>query len=136
MTILPPPQRRWHNAVVPAPDTQRTRRLLGMTVLLAISVLPTAIYVVGQLEYVRTRYRIEELRRQYERLVEMEQRLRVERASLSTPLRIEEVALRELGLVVAEPEHVQVVLLPAPAEGFVARTGVGRAAGPSAAGDP
>jgi cell division protein FtsL len=81
------------------------------------AVAPFTIYLLQQMDYVRVRYKIEELRSQHERLVEMEQRLRIERASLETPTRVEVRAVRNLGLVRPSPHHVVVIRRNTPGHG-------------------
>lgn len=112
-----PRTRRWKNAgLVRGRDPRARSRwilLLGLVALAA----PVIAWLVQQMEYVRVRYEIEELRAQYERLEEMEQRLRIRRASLVTPTRVERTARRDLGLVQPPTEQVVVVRRTRVAEG-------------------
>jgi cell division protein FtsL len=91
--------------------------LWGLLLGIVAAVAPFTIYLLQQMDYVRVRYKIEELRSQHERLVEMEQRLRIERASLETPTRVEVRAVRNLGLVQPSPHHVVVVRRTTPGRG-------------------
>jgi cell division protein FtsL len=107
------PERRWHNVgVVRERDTDRTRRFALLLLAVVVAVSPFTVYLLQQMDYVKVLYKIEELRTQHGRLVEMEQRLRVERASLVTPSRVEERAVEDLGLVHPSPEQVVVVSGP------------------------
>lgn len=117
------PNRRWRNArLVRQRDIRRTRWLSGLLLGIVVAVAPFTVYLLQQMEYVRVRYKIEELRTQQNRLVEMEQRLRIDRASLQTPSRVESRAVRELGLIHPSPYEVVVVHRPAPGHGsLVAR---------------
>ena len=116
-------KRRWHNApVVREPDRAGLKRLAFLLVCMAAAVTPFTLYLVQQMEYVRVRYEIEELRVRHDRLVEAEQRLRIERARLTSPARVERCALRELGLVHPPASRVVVMSTPAPgAGGLMAR---------------
>jgi len=72
----------WRNVpLVRERDVRRARWLWGLLLGIMAAVAPFTIYLLQQMDHVRVRYKIEELRSQHERLVEMEQRLRIERAS-------------------------------------------------------
>ena len=119
----PAPKRRWRNApVVREPDRARTRRLIVVLLWMTAAVAPFTLYLVQQMEYVRVRYQIEELRFHHDRLVEAEQRLRIERARLTSPERVERHAVRDLGLVNPPPSRVVVLSRTTPGtEGLMAR---------------
>jgi cell division protein FtsL len=105
------PEHHWRNApVVRERDVALTRRLSVVLLWMAVAVAPFTFYLVQQMEYVRVRYKIEELRAQHDRLVEAEQRLRIERAGLTSPARVERSAIRELNLV--NPPPTRVVVIP------------------------
>jgi cell division protein FtsL len=108
---LDTPKHHWRNApVVRERDIALTRRLSVLLLWMAAAVAPFTFYLVQQMEYVRVRYKIEELRAQRDRLVEAEQRLRIERAGLTSPARVERSAIRKLGLV--NPPPTRVVVIP------------------------
>jgi cell division protein FtsL len=116
-------KRRWRNVpVVREPDRARTRQLLVVLMWMAATVAPFTLYLVQQMEYVRVRYEIEELRVNHDRLLEAEQRLRIERARLTSPARVERHAVTRLGLVNPPPSRVVVLSRIAPGtEGLMAR---------------
>lgn len=104
------PEHHWRNApVVRERDVALTRRLSVVLLWMAVAVAPFTFYLVQQMEYVRVRYKIEELRAQHDRLVEAEQRLRIERAELTSPDRVERSAIRKLNLVNPPPTRVAVI---------------------------
>lgn len=105
------PEHHWRNApLVRERDVALTRRLAVLLLWMAAAVAPFTFYLVQQMEYVQVRYKIEELRAQRDRLVEAEQRLRIERAGLTSPARVERSAIRNLGLV--NPPPTRVVVIP------------------------
>ena len=115
--------RRWRNVpVVREPDKARTRGLAVIVLWMAAAVAPFTLYLVQQMEYVRVRYEIEELRTRRDRLAEAEQRLRIERARLTSPTRVEHCAVADLGLVNPPPSRVVVLPRATPgSEALVAR---------------
>jgi cell division protein FtsL len=105
------PEHHWRNApLVRERDVALTRRFLVLLLWMAAAVAPFTFYLVQQMEFVRVRYKIEELRAQRDRLMEAEQRLRIERAGLTAPARVERSAIRNLGLV--NPPATRVVVIP------------------------
>jgi cell division protein FtsL len=107
------PGRRWRNAaLLRERDVERTRWLFVLLLWAVAAVAPFTLYLVQQMEFVRVRYKIEELRVQRERLVEMEQRLRIDRAKLIAPAHVERCATERLGLVHPPPAVVVVVVGP------------------------
>jgi cell division protein FtsL len=109
---MSPPKgaRRWSNRpVVRERDHKRSRwRWIVLAWFLAAAA-PLTAYMLEQMEYVRSLYKVEELRVQYDRLNEMEQRLLIERQELQAPARVERRAKRDLGLVRPTPRDVVVV---------------------------
>lgn len=116
---MSPPKvaRRWQNRpVVRERDFRRLRwRWIVLAWFLAAAA-PLTAYMLEQMEYVRSIYKVEELRVQYDRLNEMEQRLLIERQQLQAPARVERIAKRELGLERPTSRDV-VVVHPAENEG-------------------
>lgn len=110
--------RGWRNApILREPDIRRTRWLWRLLLCFAAALAPFVVHLLQQMDYVSVRYKIEELRAQHERLVEMEQRLRIERARLVTPARVEARATRDLSLVRPEPWNVVVLRPSEPRDG-------------------
>ena len=109
---------RWKDSpVVREHDSRRTQRSVALVAALVISVSPFFFYLVEQIRYLGTRYRIDEVRSQHAKLVEAERRLRTERAQLAALPGIEERAIRELGLVRPTPEEILVLSSPKPLGG-------------------
>lgn len=116
--------RRWSNrGVVRERDVRLVRWLWGMLVCLILSLVPAGAYLFCQNECLKVSYEINAVYTDTERLLEEERRLRVERAGLESPPKIEAWARREPGLIQPEPEKVLIVrpAAPRPAE-TVART--------------
>jgi cell division protein FtsL len=92
-----------------APDRLRDycRRVAWGAVLAACSLF----YAWQHFECIQLRYRIENLQAERTRVAELNQRLRIQVSSLSSPERIDALARRTLGLTVPVPGHV------APVEG-------------------
>ena len=124
-------------------DRGRVREMLLAVALSGLMLLPLLLYVWQSSEWVRSGYRIERLKNQRDRLVEINHQLRLEEASLQNLGRVEQVASGQLDLT--EPPGGTVVLVdmthlrPArqPASGRVASTGTvtrHRSTDPDAAG--
>jgi cell division protein FtsL len=109
---MSPPKgaRRWRNRpVVRERDFKRSRWRWILLAWFLAAAAPLTAYMLEQMEYVRSLYKVEELRVQYDRLSEMEQRLLIERQRLQAPARVERIAVRNLGLVRPTPHDVVVV---------------------------
>jgi len=78
-----------------------------LIVLLVIAVL--ILYVAGKVSIVRLGYRIEGLEREKKELERANRSLRIEASSLSSPARIEEIAVKRLGMIRPPKENVVVV---------------------------
>ncbi len=78
-----------------------------MIVLLIIAAL--ILYVGGKVQIVRLGYRLDALDREKKELERANASLRIEASSLSSPARIEEVAVKKLGMVRPPKENVVVV---------------------------
>jgi cell division protein FtsL len=81
------------------------RRVLAA--LLVISLL--LLYVGGKVQLVRLGYQIEVLEREKKELERENRSLLIEASSLSSPSRIEEIAIKRLGMVRPEKENVVIV---------------------------
>ncbi len=78
-----------------------------MAVLAIVAVL--LLYVGGKVKIVRLGYQIEVLEKEKSELERENRALRIEAASLSSPARIEEIALKRLGMVRIAKENLIVV---------------------------
>jgi cell division protein FtsL len=67
------------------------------------------LYVGGKVQIVRLGYRIDELDAQRRDLERANRALQIEASSLSSPARIEEIAVKQLGMVRPSKENVVVV---------------------------
>jgi cell division protein FtsL len=118
--------RRWRNVtVVREGDPRRMRWVLILFAGILAATVPVAAYLVQQMQYVETRYQIEDLRGRLQRLEETERRLRIERATLETLPRVEKRALGELGLVHPTPHQMVVVRSSAPGRGTASSRALG-----------
>lgn len=78
-----------------------------LIVLLVITVL--ILYVAGKVSIVRLGYRIEALEREKKDLERANRSLRIEASSLSSPARIEEIAVKRMGMIMPPKENVVMV---------------------------
>jgi len=100
----------WLNErLVLEPDRGRMRELLLALTLSGLMLVPLLFYVRQSSEWLRAGYRIEKLKSQRDHLNEMNQELRLEKASLENLVRVETVAAGQLGL--AQPPGGTVVLV-------------------------
>jgi len=100
----------WLNErLVLEPDRGRMRELLLAVALSGLMLLPLLFYVRQSSEWLRAGYRIEKLKNQRDHLNEVNQELRLEKASLENLVRVETVAAGQLGL--AQPPGGTVVLV-------------------------
>ncbi len=115
------PERRWKNVPLSRErDPRRSRWLLTLFLGAVASLVPLAVYVVHQMECVRVRYKIEEMRGKRDRLEETERRLRIERATIQSLPSVEARAGSELGLVHPGPGQVVVAKTASPGRGAAA----------------
>ena len=100
----------WLNhSLVLEPDRGRMRELLLAVSLSFVMLLPLLLYIRQSSEWLRTGYRIEELKNQRDRLEEINHQLRLEKASLESLGRVEQVGAGQIGL--AQPPAGTVVLV-------------------------
>ncbi len=78
-----------------------------MIVMLVIAVL--ILYVAGKVSIVRLGYRIDALEREKKDLERANRSLRIEASSLSSPARIEEIAVKRMGMI--RPPNENIVLV-------------------------
>ena len=117
-----------NHRLVLEPDRGRVRELLLALALSGVMLLPLLLNVWQSSEWIQSGYRIERLKSQRDRLTEVNHQLRLEKASLESLLRVEDVAGSRLGL--AQPPGGTVVLVDMnrlrpswqPASGRVAST--------------
>ena len=88
-------------------DRGRIRELLLMVALVALLLLPLLAYVWNHMEWIRVGYEMEQLKREKVVQAEMGDRLRIEKASLSSLARVEREARERLGLIPSEGAVVQ-----------------------------
>lgn len=89
---------------------ERSRRGTRMKVLAVVLIAALLIlYVGGKVSIVRLGYRIEALEREKKELERANRSLRIEASSLASPARIEEIAIRKMGMVRPSKENVVTV---------------------------
>ena len=88
-----------NSRIVRETDARCRLEYMCLTLLGAMFVLGTLFYAWQQYQWIQYGYRIEESHRQIEELVEVGRQLRVERATLASPQRIDLIARTELGMV-------------------------------------
>jgi hypothetical protein len=110
MSLFTPEQKkRWRNvALVRERDDRSTRSYWVLLLGIVVALSPLAIYLIEQMQYVRVQYQIEEVRKDYDRFLEAEQRFRAQRATMECLPTIEKRAAA-LGLV--HPSADQVVIV-------------------------
>src|SRR5512137_3170803 len=82
---------------------------LRLVLLFGLAVLGLMLYVGGKVQIMRLGYQIDEMEKQKRDLERMNRSLQIEAASLSTPGRIEEIAVKRLGMVRPPKENIVVV---------------------------
>lgn len=81
------------------------RRLLLIVLAVALLIL----YVGGKVQILRLGYQIETLEREKKELERSNRSLKIEASSLSSPARIEEIAIKRMGMVRPPKENVVIV---------------------------
>jgi cell division protein FtsL len=84
-------------------DARDRREYLLVTLLGALFVFGLLFYGWQHYQWIQYGYRIEEAQKKREQLAEMGRQLRLERASLRNPQRIDSKARSELGMVIPAP---------------------------------
>jgi len=82
---------------------------LRWILLIAVAVVVLMLYVGGKVQIVRLGYRIESLEKEKQELERANRALQIEAASLASPARIEEFAVKKLGMVRPSKENVVAV---------------------------
>jgi cell division protein FtsL len=85
------------------------RGSLRRTLVILLLVAALILYVGGKVKIVRLGYQIEALEREKKELERANASLRIEASSLSSPARIEEIAIKRLGMVRPQKENIVVV---------------------------
>jgi len=85
------------------------RSSLHRTLLIGIAVAGVLLYVGGKVKIYQIGYRIESLKKEKQELERANRSLRIEASSLSSPARIEEIAIKRLGMVRPAKENVVMV---------------------------
>jgi len=89
---------------------ERTRRGSFRRVLITLLIISTLLlYVGGKVQIVRLGYQLEVLEREKRELERANRSLLIEASSLSSPSRIEEIAIKRLGMVRPAKENIVIV---------------------------
>lgn len=94
-------------------DLRCRTEYICVTLLGAMFVFGALFYAWQQFQWIQYGYEIEKVQRQIDDLEEVGRQLRIERANLASPQRIDQIARVRLGMVSAGPDQY-VVVQPAP----------------------
>ena len=112
----------WRNSTVHRdPDTRHSAWTFKVVLVVAIALVPFAVYLLQTMSYVETSYAIEDLRGLEARLSDAERRLTIEKAVLESLPAVEQRAGVELGL--EHPKAARVIVVSAAELGRPAPTG-------------
>ena len=103
-----------NNHVIREADVTSYRDYMIVTVLAAVFLFGLFAYGWQHYQWIQYGYRIEEAQKKREQLAEIGRQLRLERASLRNPQRIDSIARRELGMVVPAPGQLVTLNADAP----------------------
>ena len=92
-----------NNHVIREADVKSHRDYIVVTVLASMFLFGLFAYGWQHYQWIQYGYRIEEAQKKKEQLSEIGRQLRLERASLRSPQRIDSIARGELGMVVPAP---------------------------------
>jgi cell division protein FtsL len=98
-------------------DPRSRRRLWSLLLLIGALVGGVVLYAWPQIEAFQTGLETLALHRERERLLEINLKLRLEKAALENLQRIETISMRDLGLIVPRREDVVVVDVEEPLDG-------------------
>jgi hypothetical protein len=102
----------WRNSPVHRdPDTRHSLWTFKVVLVVAIALVPFAVYLVQTMSYVETSYAIEDLRGLEARLTDAERRLTIEKAVMESLPAVEQRAGVELGL--EHPKAARVIVVSA-----------------------
>jgi len=102
------------NNVIREADSKSHRDYIVVTVLAAVFLFGLLAYAWQHYRWIQYGYRIEEAQKKKEQLAEIGRQLRLERASLRNPQRIDAIARRDLGMVVPVPGQLVTFTADAP----------------------
>ena len=100
--------------VIREADRKSHHDYIMLTALAAMFLLALFVYAWQHYRWMQHGYRIEEVEKKREQLSEVGRQLRLERASLRNPQRIDAIARGELGMVVPAPGQLVTVRRDAP----------------------
>lgn len=103
-----------NNHVVREADTNQRREYLFVTALGSLFLVGLLFYGWQHYQWIQYGYRIEEAQEKKDQLAEAGRQLRLERASLRNPQRIDAIARGELGMVVPAPGQLVTFSADAP----------------------
>jgi cell division protein FtsL len=92
-----------NNNVIREADGKSHRDYIVVTALAAMFLFGLFAYGWQHYQWIQYGYRIEEAQKKKQQLAEIGRQLRLERASLSNPQRIDSIARKQLGMVVPAP---------------------------------
>ena len=102
------------NNVIREADSKSYRDYIVVTALGAMFLFGLFAYGWQHYQWIQYGYRIEEAQKARDQLAEIGRQLRLERASLRSPKRIDSIARRELGMVVPAPGQLVTFTADAP----------------------
>jgi cell division protein FtsL len=100
--------------VIREPDTKHRREYLTVTLFSGLFLLCLLFYGWQRYQWIQYGYHIEAAQKKKEQLLEQGRQLRLERASLRNPQRIDAIARSELGMVVPAPGQLVTLSADAP----------------------
>src|SRR2546427_3372480 len=103
-----------NNSVIRQIDAKSHRDYIVVTALAAVFLLGLFAYGWQHYQWIQYGYRIEEAQKKKDQLAEIGRQLRLERASLRSPQRIDSIARGELGMVVPAPGQLVTFRADAP----------------------
>ena len=103
-----------NNNVIREADSKSQRDYIVVTALAAMFLFGLFAYGWQHYQWIQYGYRIEEAQKKKDQLAEIGRQLRLERASLRSPQRIDSIARGELGMVVPAPGQLVTFSADAP----------------------
>jgi cell division protein FtsL len=103
-----------NNNVIREADSKNQRDYIVVTALAAMFLFGLFAYGWQHYQWIQYGYRIEEAQKKKDQLAEIGRQLRLERASLRSPQRIDSIARGELGMVVPAPGQLVTFSADAP----------------------
>ncbi len=103
-----------NNNVIREADAKGQRDYIIITAFAAMFLFGLFAYGWQHYQWIQYGYRIEEAQKKMQRLTEVGRQLRLERASLSNPQRIDSIARKQLGMVVPAPGQLVTFSADAP----------------------